>query len=578
MLFPLPSIDNSTTRGIYSGNYATDIFSVTVTDYLGFSDTQRVTINIIGSDSETGFTWALQTSSMNNQIWSSVSVSNDGQYIVAVSEQNGGVYVSSDYGDLWVQCYPLGLGVGLGVGLGFNEYGNWKACAISSTGSTIVIAQFNGYIYKSIDYGVNWIQIWSSVNGLNNWTSISISSDGTKISAVSSSSNIYVYDGILWSSQSTDTSSNPLNNLIWMSVSMSSDGSKVVACAYNDYIYLSSDYGSSWKRLTTAGNRLWKSITMSSNGAILVSVEYGGYIYISTDYGVSWKQTNASLGYWNSISISSTGSKIVVCGYDLTNGTYIYISSNYGTNWTRQIAANSKLWKSVAISNNGLYIASVASNDYISVASYTDLFLLNSYTNITTTLKNINNKKYLVLQFYSNNTITLRQNIDASYIIVGGGAGGIMSTISYGGGGGAGGHVLQGITKLSNGTSYSVVVGNGGNVNTNGSSSSFNSIVAYGGTIGTNYTGGIGINGGGNGGNGLFINTSNSTVTNTLGANGIIIPFSLNINGQTYTRLADGGNGADKGTTGVSSINNIGNGGASSRIGGSGIIVVYFSI
>jgi len=563
-------VDNSTTRGIYSGKYATDIFSVTVTDYLGFSDTQFVTINIIGSDSVSGFTWALQTSSTNNQMWISVCISNDGQYIVAVSEQNGGVYMSNDYGVSWIQCYPLG----------FNVYGNWKACAISSNGSTIVIAQFNGYIYKSVDYGVNWIQIWSSISGLKNWISISMSSDGNKISAVSSGSNIYIYDGIGWSSQSTDTSSNPIDKLNWTCVSMSSDGSKIVACAYNDYIYLSSDYGSNWKRLTPTGNLLWKSIIMSSNGAILVSVEYGGYIYISTDYGISWTQTNASFGYWNSISISLSlsGSKIVVSGNDVTNGTYIYISSNYGINWTRQIGANSKLWNSVAISNNGLYIASVAVNDYISVASYTDLFILNSYTNITTTLKNINNKKYLVLQFYSNNTITIRQNIDASYIIVGGGAGGIISTASYGGGGGAGGQVLQGITKLSNGTSYNLVVGNGGNINNNGSSSSFNSNVAYGGTNGTNYIGGIGINGGGNGGNGSFINVSNSTVTYTTGSNGIIIPFSLNINGQTYTHLANGGNGADKGSSGTISINNIGNGGASSRIGGSGIIVVYFSI
>jgi hypothetical protein len=205
---------------------------------------------------------------------------------------------------------------------------------------------------------------------------------------------------------------------------------------------------------------------------------------------------------------------------------------------------------------------------------------MNSYinTNTVTTFQTINGKKNYVVQFYSNNTITMKQNIDVSYIIIGGGAGGIDSTISYGGGAGAGGSVLQGTTHLSVGIGYSVNIGNGGSSGVKGFDSSFNSIVASGGAIGTLQYGGIGVNGGGSGGTGSY-SSSGSTVAATSGTFVSTLPFTLNINGNTYTQLANGGNGAliNK-VYPLSTILNTGNGGGSSQSGGSGIVILYFSI
>jgi hypothetical protein len=417
--------------------------------------------------------------------------------------------------------------------------------------------------------------------GSRNWYAVTISADGSKISAVVFGSNIHTYNGTIWSSPLTDTSGNSLTNLVWSSITMSSDGSKSAACALSNYIYISADFGSTWKRITSAGSKSWTSIDMSSDGSKLAAVENNGYIYKSSDYGITWSQTTAPLGYWLSISMSSDGSKIAAVGFNTstTNGTYVYISYDFGITWITQTSANLKLWDSIAISKDGLHIASVSKNDYISVASYPEVFTLNSYTNTNTvtTFQTINGKKYYVVQFYSNNTITMKQNIDASYIIIGGGAGGILSTSSYGGGGGAGGSVLQGSSYLSVGNVYNVTIGNGGSVGVKGFDSSFHSIVASGGAIGSQQTGGVGVNGGGNGGNGSY-SLSGSTVIATSGTVVTTLPFQTNINGNTYTQLANGGNGMAINGTATSTIANTGNGGGSSQSGGSGIVVLYFSI
>ena len=565
--------NNSMTQSLYAGNYATEVFSVKVTDSSGLSsDPQIITINVSGSgsipsSSLTGYTWALQTNTLKTQNWYSVSVSNNGQYSVAVSKQPGYVYTSADYGVSWTRSDPSGV----------NVSGDWIACAISYDGSKIVVAQNGGYLYVSSNYGTSWVTSGSVV--VNNWNAVSISDDGSKISAVASGSNIYTYNGTTWLLRLNDTSGNLFNVLNWSSITMSSDGSKITACGLNGYIYVSADFGSTWKRITSAGSKNWKSIIMSSDGSKLAAVENNGYIYKSSDYGITWSQTTAPLGYWLSISMSSDGSKMAAVGNDITNKTYVYISYDFGISWISQTSANLKLWNSVTISKDGLYIAAVSKNDYISVASYPEVFTMNSYinTNTVTTFQTINGKKNYVVQFYSNNTITMKQNIDVSYIIIGGGAGGILSTSSYGGGAGAGGSVLQGTTHLSVGNGYSVTIGNGGSIGVKGVDSSFNSIVASGGAIGIQQTGGVGVNGGGSGGTGSY-SLSGSTVAATSGAAGATLPFTLNINGNTYTQLANGGNGMAINGTATSTILNTGNGGGSSQAGGSGIVILYFSI
>ncbi len=57
------------------------------------------------------------------------------------------------------------------------------------------------------------------------------------------------------------------------------------------YLYKSSDYGSTWTAITSAGSRDWFGMACSYNGGTVTSCVYTGYIYISENYGTKpWRE------------------------------------------------------------------------------------------------------------------------------------------------------------------------------------------------------------------------------------------------------------------------------------------------
>ena len=169
------------------------------------------------------------------------------------------------------------------------------------------------------------------------------------------------------------------------------------------------------------------------------------------------------------------------------------------------------------------------------------------------------------------------------YLVVagGGGGGGANSTSECGGGGGAGG-LLQGVVPVTNGITYTVTIGAGGNgisgstVGTNGLNSVFGNITALGGGYGgVSYLGGNKfVTGSGGSGGGGCGNASNSA--GTTGGSGV--SGQGNVGGSGYTSAgysAGGGGGA--GTIGLngqaSSVSGNGGAGIASSITGS--VVVY---
>jgi len=214
------------------------------------------------------------------------------------------------------------------------------------------------------------------------------------------------------------------------------------------------------------------------------------------------------------------------------------------------------------------------------------------------------------------------------YLIVGGGGGGGAAYDTGSAGGGGGGLVLTGTISVTPGTSYSIVIGaggNGGNATTDGtyrqeyngedgSSSSFSTITALGGGGGYKSrsanttdsrdglggyasnnnvapTGGNGAgnriggeDGGGGGGNSSAGGSSNSipTISRTAGA-GLI----SNISGSNVTYGAGGiGGRVDQSSKGLDASNNTGNGGQGASSvsfdyktggnGGSGIVILKY--
>jgi membrane-associated protease RseP (regulator of RpoE activity) len=86
--------------------------------------------------------------------------------------------------------------------------------------------------------------------------------------------------------------------------------------------------------------------------------------------------------------------------------------------------------------------------------------------------------------FRARSMVTLNPTLSVEYLVVAGGGGTLGATAFQGhGGGGAGGYQTSSLT-LNYGTSYTVTVGGGGAVDTNGSNSVFASVTSTGGGAG----------------------------------------------------------------------------------------------
>jgi len=193
---------------------------------------------------------------------------------------------------------------------------------------------------------------------------------------------------------------------------------------------------------------------------------------------------------------------------------------------------------------------------------------------------------------------------DFNALVVGGGGGGGQSSPfvgpydGYGGGGGAGGGVIYNSISVLENLNYNVIVGQGGNPHGQGNSSSFSNIIANGGNVGKNATdqsygkGGVGINGGGSGGNGGWYYPFDADD----GIDGTLVTIGLNSNyygggggGGSYSGqpiLSIGGQGGGGGAYPNEGTPNTGGGGGGGNgnpvnvqpggVGGSGIVILYF--
>ena len=262
--------------------------------------------------------------------WSTVSVSDDGQYMLA-AERYGKAYVSSNYGASWTQITSLGLGY-------------WAGSAISNAGS---------YMYLSLG------SLNSNASGSYNL--IQSTNQGTTWSIVNSITNNYGFFG----------------------VSVSSTG-QYVNNGYSRYdingrtyggVYSSSNYASSFtggfQNTAVYGNASPTfSISSSANGLNAVATKSlwssGGevrcYLQKTTD-GLNWSDITGGttgISYWWAVAInnSGTGYAIIRDGANLT-----YLQQITTLSSVSQITTpGQNTWLSVAISGNGTYILAGAVN------------------------------------------------------------------------------------------------------------------------------------------------------------------------------------------------------------------------
>ena len=166
---------------------------------------------------------------------------------------------------------------------------------------------------------------------------------------------------------------------------------------------------------------------------------------------------------------------------------------------------------------------------------------------------------YTVLTFaYPGGTLVTNKTITATYLVIGGGGGGGNS--GYAGGGGGGGLVFVSSPQVIPPGTYTVTVGVGGPLGTNGGNSVFNGTTGTGGGYGSAVAAAGGNGGCGGGGEGT---------TGTAGGTG-----SQGFNGSAgYTQNVGGGGGGGMGQAGSTSRSNAGNGATfvNGYAGGNGI-------
>jgi hypothetical protein len=224
---------------------------------------------------------------------------------------------------------------------------DWFDIAASSDGSTLIACVYNGYLYRSTNYGGLWTQLTNA--GSRSWGAVASSSDGTKLVAIENGF-LGVTGRIYTSSDSGSNWTARAPSLRWMDIASSSDGTKLVAVVNPGFIYTSTDSGVTWTQRESSRN--WNGVASSSDGTKLVAVA-SGQIYTSIDSGVTWTARESNK-HWSSVASSADGTKLVVVGNNM-----LYTSIDSGVSWIGRATDAARSWVSVASSADGVNLFAV---------------------------------------------------------------------------------------------------------------------------------------------------------------------------------------------------------------------------
>jgi len=320
----------------------------------------------------TGFGKNWVESTTTNNSFSSVSLSASGKYQTAITDMNQNnvdtyLYVSSDFGNTWNGVQSIPKIVFTYVSL--SASGQYQTVTGIFAPPTLDAPPIMGdFIYVSSDFGVTWTQS----NSLQKiWYCVSLSASGQYQTAAGidipedegrpPGDFIYVSSdfGTSW------TKSNSLQNY-WISVSLSASGQYQTAAGIGipeddqpsgDFIYVSSDFGLTWEKSLdqeiNSAPKNWSSVSLSASGQYQTAVAENDDIYLSNDFGISWASVSLQKK-WKSVSLSASGQYQAAVANEYP-GQNIYVSIDFGNTWTPSNSPE-KRWKGVSVSGSGQHI------------------------------------------------------------------------------------------------------------------------------------------------------------------------------------------------------------------------------
>lgn len=222
-----------------------------------------------------------------------------------------GVFASGDDGNNWNDITS-------------NLPGQELQCiAVSPTNGHLFVGSYNNFLYRSDDYGANWVLINNGLPTSFSVNNLLINSDGYILAACNDNLYRSINDGDTWEAITGFSSGGVVDLYI-------NDGGWIFAATYND-VFVSIDAGLSWNPLYALAAAEFSKNAIAVNAANEIFIGSFEGVRRSTNNGQTWNFINTGLpttGDVTDLVIDTDGN--IFAG--TTNG--FYISTDNGENWS----------------------------------------------------------------------------------------------------------------------------------------------------------------------------------------------------------------------------------------------------
>jgi len=171
-----------------------------------------------------GGTFEIHEAAPQGATWRAVAMSQDGKKRFAAIN-GGGLWVSNNTGVSWMECQGLDSAKSeedMGDGIVYYDP-RWVGVGMSGEGSLLTAVPIAGHIWRSDDFGQNWLRDESQ--GEREWAAVAVDHDGTNRIAAVSGGNMFLStnSGHSWIEEKS-VAENVSEGVNWYAVAITSAG------------------------------------------------------------------------------------------------------------------------------------------------------------------------------------------------------------------------------------------------------------------------------------------------------------------------------------------------------------------